>query len=492
MVLGVSCRKSLGVLGNSLMEQPRIIILGGGPAGVGAAFRLAKQGFNNVTVLEGNACVGGNAGSFELAGMQLDYGSHRLHPSCHSEILGDIQSLLGQDLLSRPRHGRIRLNGRWIHFPLKPLDLLLRVSPSFALGVGKDLVQRGLFINRQSQKRETFASVLEAGLGKTICKDFYFPYARKLWGLEPEELSVIQAKRRVGSSSLGKMFGKILSAVPGFKPPGAGRFFYPRLGYGQITASMAQAAQAQGVNFQFGAMVKTLERVEHTIKRVHYLQADTLKGLECDLVWSTLPVTGIIRGMNPSTPSDLLNSIDQLEYRAMLLIYLVLEQDQFTEFDAHYFPEEHIKVSRLSEPKNYSLFGPSGTTVICAELPCSVVDRVWEMTPDELGEVVKADLTQASIPIRVPVKEVVVKRLRHAYPVYREGYEVHFQKLDDYVSKFDNLLSFGRQGLYAHDNTHHAMYMAYSAVKCLEKDGRFDQVSWKRFRKEFETHVVED
>ena len=206
MVVGNRCRKTVDVLEDSLMSQPRIIILGAGPAGVGAAFRLAKSGFKDVTVLEGNLCVGGNAGSFELAGMKVDYGSHRLHPSCNSEILADIQSLLGQDLLSRPRHGRIRLNGRWIHFPLKPLDLLLRVSPGFALGVGKDLLHRGLFKKEKNPHRETFASVLEAGLGKTICQDFYFPYARKLWGLEPEELAVIQAQRRVGSNSLGKMF----------------------------------------------------------------------------------------------------------------------------------------------------------------------------------------------------------------------------------------------------------------------------------------------
>ena len=109
-------------------------------------------------------------------------------------------------------------------------------------------------------------------------------------------------------------------------------------------------------------------------------------------MWSTLPVPGLVKGMTPSAPSDLLEVVEQLEYRAMLLIYLVLEQDQFTEFDAHYFPEKTIKISRLSEPKNYSLIGPSGTTVICAELPCSVVDQVWQMIPDELGKVVKADL----------------------------------------------------------------------------------------------------
>ena len=49
-----------------------------------------------------------------------------------------------------------------------------------------------------------------------------------------------------------------------------------------------------------------------------------------------------------------------------------------------------------------------------------------------------------------------------------------------------------RQGLFAHDNTHHTLEMAYAAADCLSKDGSFDRASWARHRQEFETHVVED
>ena len=115
------------------MSKPHVVILGAGPAGLGAAYRLSRRGLAQVTVLERNAWIAGNAGSFELAGMQVDYGSHRLHPACDPEVLDDIRSLLGDDLLDRPRHGRIRLRGRWIHFPLKPLDLALRLPPTFIL-----------------------------------------------------------------------------------------------------------------------------------------------------------------------------------------------------------------------------------------------------------------------------------------------------------------------------------------------------------------------
>ena len=89
----------------------------------------------------------------------------------------------------------------------------------------------------------------------------------------------------------------------------------------------------------------------------------------------------------------LLAAADRIDYRAMILIYLVLHQPQFTEYDAHYFPETEIPISRLSEPKNYSKVGePADRTVLCAELPCSPEDPQWTMGDDELGREVEADL----------------------------------------------------------------------------------------------------
>jgi protoporphyrinogen oxidase len=72
-----------------------IVVLGAGPAGLGAAWRLARRGVFDVSVIERGSAVGGNAGSFEFAGMPVDYGSHRLHTSCSPEILDDIRQMLG-------------------------------------------------------------------------------------------------------------------------------------------------------------------------------------------------------------------------------------------------------------------------------------------------------------------------------------------------------------------------------------------------------------
>lgn len=87
---------------------------------------------------------------------------------------------------------------------------------------------------------------------------------------------------------------------------------------------------------------------------------------------------------------------------------------------------------------------------------------------------------------------MVTRRLRYAHPIYRRSYEHAFCELDHFIEQIDGLLTFGRQGLFAHDNTHHALFMAYSAVKCFERDGRFHSARWRELRAISDTHVVED
>src|SRR5262245_3811705 len=193
-----------------MAETTRVAILGGGPAGLGAAWQLALHGKAKVTLLERNAWFGGNAGSFEWEGQRLDFGSHRLHPACDPRILNDLKGLLGPELLDRPRHGRIRLGRRFVHFPLKPLDLLLRLDKGFALGMAQDVLRKrfgrattnGAADAEADAEADTFASVLRQNLGRTMCERFYFPYARKIWGREPDELSGIQARRRVSAGTV--------------------------------------------------------------------------------------------------------------------------------------------------------------------------------------------------------------------------------------------------------------------------------------------------
>jgi protoporphyrinogen oxidase len=473
------------------MNLPTVLVLGAGPAGLGAAWQLRRQRRAHVTVIEQSPVVGGLAGSFEIGGQRVDFGSHRLHPACDTGVLRDIRDLLGNDLLDRPRHGRIRLRGRWIHFPLKPVDLLLHLDPPFAVGSLLDRVRKSRY---DGNGRESFASVLWQSLGPTICREFYFPYARKIWGQEPDALSPIQARRRVSAASFGKLIRKVMQSVPGLKKPGAGRFFYPRQGFGQIADAYADAASREGATLMMGWRVHELRHEPGEDKP--WKAIATRDGVEttvaADYVWSTVPVSILTRLVRPEAPEYVTAAAGSIDYRAMILVYLTLDTDRFTEYDAHYFPSKDIAITRLSEPKNYAnRTDPAGATTLCAELPASPDDERWTLSDEELGRLVARDLETAGIPLPRPALSVSVRRLRHAYPIYVHGYEHAFEVLDQWVESLPSFLSYGRQGLFAHDNTHHALYMAYAAVDCLV-EGEFDLERWRGYRDIFATHVVED
>ena len=464
---------------------PHVVVLGGGPAGCGAAYQLRRTGKATVTLLERSNALGGNAGSFQWGNQWLDYGSHRLHHAVDPEILADIRALLGDDLRNRERHGRIRLRSKWLHFPIRALDLLRRLDKGFAAGMMKDMAVRKV---AKRDEGDTFASVLLANLGPTMCHHFYFPYARKLWGREPEELSGIQARKRVSAGSFTKLLKRLV------KPPGGGYFYYMRRGYGQISNAYAEAGRAAGAEILTGWAVTRVERAENSQTRwkVTAERDGERREIAADHVWSTIPTTLLARMTQPAPDPNVLKAAQSIDFRAMVLVYLQLDVDQFTTTDAHYFPEANVRVTRVSEPKNYfGLNEPKGTTVLCGEYPCAIDDEIWSASDDALADRMARDLATAGIPLpRKPIA-VHVRRLRQAYPIYLNGYEHPLAALDAWAEHEPNLLVYGRQGLFAHDNTHHALYMAYAAVDCLV-DGQFNQAKWNEYRKVFATHVVED
>jgi protoporphyrinogen oxidase len=465
-----------------------LAVLGAGPAGLGAAWRLARRRGFDVTVIEKAGTVGGNAASFELDGLKVDYGSHRLHPSCAPEILTDIRTMLGDGLLDRPRHGRIRLRGRWVHFPLKPADLVMHLPPGFVAGVFGDSLRK----LTGAASEDTFAAVLERGLGRTICRDFYFPYARKIWGVDPVHLDPEQARRRVSAGSLFKMVRKVLNAVPGFKKPGSGRFYYPRAGFGAISDAYAAAAATAGARLNLRTGVTAVELENGRVRAIQASSEQGMRRIEARQVLSTIPISLLARLIQPAAPEAVLASACSLRFRAMILIYMTLDTDRFTEYDAHYFPDAEIGITRLSEPKNYGLADLPGRTILCAELPCSTEDAVWRATDSELGVVLAQALKAAGLPVACKVRAVASRRLAQAYPIYTRDYREHFDRIDAWLNGIDGLVTFGRQGLFAHDNTHHALAMAYALEGCLDDSGNLDRRRWEECRRAFQAHVVED
>ncbi len=464
---------------------PHVVVLGGGPAGCGAAFQLRRTERATVTLFERQDAVGGNAASFQWGGQWLDFGSHRLHHTVAPEILADIREMLGNDFDDFARHGRIRIRGEWVHFPIQTGDLLRRLDKGFALGMARDMIATKVWSRPEG---DSYASVLLANLGPTMSRHFYFPYGRKMWGREPEDLSGIQARKRVSAGSFAKLIKRLL------KPVGGGNYYYMREGYGQISRAYAASATARGAELALGWTVSAIERSPDPDKvwRVTAVRDGEQRFEDCDHIWSTIPITVLAKLMQQPADSDVMRAAQEIQYRAMVLVYVQLPVNQFTTTDAHYFPEENVRVTRLSEPKNYfRSTEPHGTTVLCGEYPCTVGDDLWTASDAQLQEIMRKDAATAGIPFPAEPIAVMTRRLPQAYPIYLRGYEKPLGVLDTWASSQPNVLVYGRQGLFAHDNTHHALFMAYSAVDCLEPDG-FDQQKWASFREIFATHVVED
>jgi protoporphyrinogen oxidase len=455
-----------------------VAIVGAGPSGLMAAWRAASAG-HHVVVLDGAPVVGGMAGSFEVDGVRVDYGSHRLHPSIDPTILDGLRLLLGDDLQVRPRRGRVRLADRWVAFPLQLSDLVRHLPPSFAARAAAGAAMTPMLRARD----DTTAEVLRASLGPAVAEEFYEPYLTKLWGLSPHELSGELARRRVSARSPLDLVRRALRT-----PADAGRtFLYPRHGYGQIADALADAAVAAGADIHLG------ERVERIALGRDAVQLSTERGVvEAARVWSTAPISRVLPMVDPAPPADVLAAATGLEHRALVLVYLAMARPAYTAFDAHYFPSLANPVSRLSEPKRYrDGEDPPDRTVVCAEVPCSVDDPIWRSSDTELQSMVERALAREGLP-RLDTTAVVTRRLPRVYPIYRVGFERAMQRLDRWVSTQDRLLVFGRQGLFVQDNTHHVLAMGWAAADALGADGHFDDQRWLRARDRFAGHVVED
>ncbi len=461
-----------------------IVVVGAGPAGLMAAIRSAQAGHRCV-VVEAQPTVGGLAGSFEVAGQRVDHGSHRLHPATDERFLELFRSRLGSDLQVRPRNGRIRLGGRWVAFPLRAGDMVRNLPLSFAARAALDAAAGLRRRRRRGADSVTFADEVSRRLGPTVAREFYAPYARKLYGIEADQLDRDLARRRVSAAGAGAILRRVARAT---RPQGRS-FLYPRRGYGQLSETLADLAVELGVDLRLGTRVLGLRAAEDSV-------LVSLNGglLDADAVLTTMPVPALAAAVDPSPPPAVVEALQRCRSRAVVLVYLVVSRDRFTPFDAHYFPGPETVVARLSEPKNYrDGDDPPGRTVLCAEIACWPGDELWQRPADQLGELVAADM--ARVGLEIPALEAVeVRRLPAVYPVYETSSMGDRATVDSWLRSLvaDRIVSLGRHGLGVLDNLHHVLAMGEAAAQSVGSDGAVDEAAWDRSLDGFASHVVED
>lgn len=462
-------------------ESVDLAVLGAGPAGLAAAWRAAGRGLS-VAVLERTGHIGGMAASFEVAGVRVDLGSHRLHPATPPHLLAALRGLLGADLQLRTRNGRLRVYDRWVGFPPRPGELV-RALPPVAL---RRILRDALCAPFRRADGSSYGALLAARLGPELCGALFEPYAVKLWGLSAQDIDAEQARLRVTADSPWKIAAQVLRD----RTDGQGRvFYYPRRGFGQLTEAMAEAAVGAGASIRTGVEVTHLD----IRGRAPVLRLAGGGALRCGHVLSTVPLTALAGLVRPLPPPEPARAAQWLRFRAMLLVYLVHEGGRWTGYDAHYLPGRDTPVSRVSEPANYRTCAddPTGHSVLCAELPCDADGRLWAMADGELVGLVTEGLARNGLP-PIRLAGVQVRRLRQVYPVYRVKYAETLASLADWTDGLERVTTFGRLGLFTHDDTHHALAMAFGLVDALRPDGRRDAERWAAAQARSASHVVED
>lgn len=475
-----------------MSRSDSVVIVGGGPAGLACGIELLRSDRSrDVTVLEREPAPGGIAGGFSRGGLDYDYGSHRIHPSVEGRVLAFLEGLPGLELRRRRRNGRILLGGRLVRFPPSPLDALLRLPPGLSAGILSDQIG-GLFRREGISSPRSFSEAVEAGTGRTMARSFYIPYTRKLWGLSADEISSFQAARRVSSARPGGLLAKALGGLPIVSRFDPSRFFrYPSGGFGSLAEALAQEFRS------LGGVLRTDSEVVSAASENGALRIATSNGFARTaghLVWSA-PLDALASSFAGAAPGEVLEAAGRLAYRSMVLLYIEMEEGPYSEFDAHYFPDASIRFSRMSEPRNY----PGGAehsalragTGLCLELPCDRGGNDWAAGPEELLARLAGDLAGSPLPVPGGVTDVWTGRLTHAYPVYRMGFEHDLRTVSEWSLSDPRLVLIGRQGLFAHDNLHHAIETGLAAADCLAGPG-FDTGAWRRCLEDFRRHRVSD
>lgn len=440
--------------------DPGFVVLGAGPAGLSAAWRLEELG-QPYMVLEAAPAHGGNARTLRLGEFLYDTGPHRFHDRDPSATRR-VERLLGKDLHEVDAPSRIYFHGRFVDFPLNPRQALL------AGGAVRSLKAIAQFLGtrmRRARPGDTadFGSWARSRFGRTVAESFLIPFSEKLWGLPAADLSPDIAGRRLPGFRLGALLKEVLF---GARRPDhlEGRFLYPRKGYGQIVDAIA-GTLAPG-RLRCACRVTRVQTAGSRVEAVRFEHAGEEHVLAPAGVVSTLPITVLVRMLDPGPPAAVLAAARRLRFRDMVLVTLLLDQDSVSEAACTYFPDPGLEFSRAHEPKVRSrAMSPAGRTSLVVEFPCFEGDGVWTRDEADLVSGLIDRLDRIGLIARGRVTGSAVTRLRKAYPVYAQDYRERSGEVLRHLAGFENLETIGRGGSFFYGHVHDFISAGASAAE---------------------------
>jgi len=512
---------------NSPSNSQSIVIIGAGPAGLTAAYELAKAGYRNITVLEASGDIGGLSKTVRYAGNRIDIGGHRffsksewvmqwwvdmlpvadrsepesLQPESGHALLAyqgqtsrvaldEVQRGKGEAvMLVRDRLSRILFAGKFFDYPLK-----LNVETAWKLGIlrcmlfGLSYAKAHLFPRKPELTLEDF---FINRFGTRLYHQFFREYTEKVWGRACTQISADWGAQRVKSLSIGKA---LLYAVKQMVAPRSQRqaeqtsliehFLYPRLGPGQMWETVADKVRQMGVTIRMHETVTRLVRSAGAITEVEVRDTTGVAHvIKADQVISTMPVRELVQGLSgtgaDAVPADVREIAGNLEYRDFItvgLLYTRLARKDNRGMAGRadipdnwiYVQEPGVKVGRVQVFNNWSpyMLAKPGQVWVGLEYFCSEGDALWSMSESDLVELGKREMAEIGLAHESDYLDGVAIKIPKAYPGYYGSYE-QFPIVRSFLDSIPNLFLIGRNGMHRYNNQDHSMLSAKSAVDCI-------------------------
>ncbi len=456
------------------MMQTHVVMIGAGPAGLTAAYLLAKENIP-VTVLESDpSYVGGIARTANYKGYGFDIGGHRFFSKAE-EVEALWSEILPEDMLDRPRSSRIFYRRRFFSYPLKPIEALRKLGLFESFLCVLSYAKARLF---PIKKPVSFSDWVTNHFGKRLFRIFFKTYTEKVWGMRCEDISADWAAQRIKGLSLSSAILHAFLPKTLFKKNRRqtiktliDTFRYPRRGPGMLWEACAEKIKTRGGQVLLGSHVYQCDYVAQEKKwHVSYRdQEGNTKTVSATHVVSSAPLRDLVVDyLHPAVSTKVVETAKQLHYRDFLIVVLILkDKNQFSD-NWIYVHEAGVDVARIQNFRSWSpeLVPEEGKCSYGMEYFCFKDDNLWNASDADLLQKARKEIVMLGLAKTEDIVDGCVVRQAKAYPVYDNDYQVHVDIIrQELAAKFPTLYLVGRNGMHKYNNQDHAMMTAMLTVK---------------------------
>lgn len=447
-------------------KKERIVILGAGPCGLGAAWRLeelARMGHRSAdwTIVDMAPYAGGLAQTVvDPQGFSWDMGGHVIF-SHYEYFSKTLDFCMNDEWNTLEREAWVWMRQRFIPYPFQNN---IRLLPK------DDLVKclDGLLECERNKgtvkKPKNFHEWLENGFGPGLMDVFMTPYNKKVWAYPPEQMNVEWMGERVATVDTGKVLRNIVEEKDelGWGPNATFRF--PKSGgTGEIYKRMASHLPQE--KFKLSTKVVAVDAAK---KVITYADGSTQ---EYDHIISTLPLDEMCKMTTGlEIPDDELKAAaPKFKYSSSHVVGFGMEGQPPEHLKTKcwlYFPEDDSPFYRATVFSNYSenhVAKPGQQW----SLMCEVSESSYKpVDQDGLIALAEQGLRNSKL---LADDDVIVSRfhcrLEHGYPTPFYGRDELCKPLFEAFYKA-NILSRGRFGAWKYEisNQDHSLMQGVEAA----------------------------